>query len=77
MLLLSAAETDLTQFRQAFLKVMARAGQRVVSDLLRSRHWRRTLRTLGGLGEWLVWLAADVLLHRQTGSPGRRHALAH
>lgn len=77
MLLLSAAETDLTQFRQAFLKVMARAGQRVVSDVLRSRHWRRTLRTLGGLGEWLVWLAADVLLHRQTGSPGRRHALAH
>jgi 2-polyprenyl-6-methoxyphenol hydroxylase-like FAD-dependent oxidoreductase len=64
MLLLSAAETGLTQFRQAFLKVLSLAGQRVVYDLLRNRHWRRTLRALGGFGEWLLWLAASLLARR-------------
>src|SRR5262249_27386657 len=65
MRLLSAAETDLVQFRQAFLKVLTGAGRRVVTDLLRSGHWRRTLRTLGGFGEWLYWLAAGSLARRR------------
>jgi 2-polyprenyl-6-methoxyphenol hydroxylase-like FAD-dependent oxidoreductase len=75
MLLLSAAETDPTQFRQAFLRVLTLAGQRVVSEMLRSRHWRRTLRTLGGFGEWLFWLATDALRRRQPVS--RSRALTH
>ena len=74
MRLLSGEETDLVQFNQAFLKVLALAVRQTLQASARSWRWQQTGRTLKRLGELLAWLAAGNLsgLLRTTGSGGVR-----
>ncbi|HEV3443823.1 MAG TPA: FAD-dependent oxidoreductase [Gemmataceae bacterium] len=58
MRLLSGEETDLVQFNQAFLRVLALAARQTVQEGARTWRWRHAGRSLRRLGELVAWLAA-------------------
>jgi flavin-dependent dehydrogenase len=72
MRLLAAEDTGLGSFSRPFLKVVARAAERVVKDMASVRQWPNAAHVLLFLHRRLAWLATNAVINvlRPSGWPG-------
>ncbi len=60
MRILAGLETDTSQFRKAFLKMMRSAISGALHNNLKTYQWRSLIGALGGFVEWFKWLRTSA-----------------
>ncbi len=61
MRILAGLETDTSEFRKAFLKMMRSAVSGALHHTLKTYQWRSMIGAVGGFMQWFKWLRANTL----------------